>query len=57
VSLDGIINCNEIYSDGVDWIVGHRVGTSGTLVRTVVNLLVPLNAENFWNTVMLDFQD
>jgi len=21
-------NRNEIYSDGVDWIVGHRVGTS-----------------------------
>jgi hypothetical protein len=30
MSIDGIIknSRNEIYSDGVDWIVGHRVGTS-----------------------------
>jgi len=30
MSLDGIIkkNRNEICGEGVDWIVGHRVGTS-----------------------------
>ena len=30
MSVDGIIkkNYNEIYGEGVDWIVWHRVGTS-----------------------------
>jgi hypothetical protein len=34
MSLDGVIrNRNEIYGEGVDWIVGHRVGTSADSFR------------------------